>query len=187
MMLDSKIWSPEQLQQSFRLLMDAFSYPGEVRVLEPVSDYCAAEQIVACLVDSEVSLYAEDGLLEDAFIRVLRTGIANTDQADFLLLSGEEFREDIEPNISTLECPEEGATVILKVKGFSKESESVYKISGPGVPGSILVGVEGLDSQWISARNEWCAHFPLGVDMILVSPDQVMAIPRSSTVIKEDK
>ena len=182
MILEAKLWDAAHLQQSFRSLMDAFSYPGELRALGRVGAYNAAEQVLACLVDGQVTLFQDGILLDESFLRFLRARLASPSDADFLLLKGVLFRSDLNPSLGSLGSPEKAATLILKVEGFTLEEGTIFDISGPGIPGSKQIAISGLDSEWIVSRNEWCAHVPLGVDLIFVSEDTIMAIPRSTTV-----
>lgn len=46
--------------------------------------------------------------------------------------------------------------------------------------GNRLVCVSGFDSEWFLRRQEWVENFPLGVDMILVDPTCIMALPRTT-------
>ena len=59
-------------------------------------------------------------------------------------------------------------------------------LSGPGVPGRRELLVYGLPAAAIAARNQACAEYPLGVDLVLATTDgRVAALPRTTTVTIE--
>ncbi|MFH0256704.1 phosphonate C-P lyase system protein PhnH [Vibrio rumoiensis] len=92
------------------------------------------------------------------------------------------------------EYPDRSTTVIVEVAGLStvpcslSESDGeppvVLRLSGPGIEHEARVVVQSLSSTAISAMlSQRKTHkFPLGLDFILVSGEQVVALPRSTTV-----
>lgn len=92
------------------------------------------------------------------------------------------------------EYPDRSTTVIVEVAGLSTvpcslsesdaESPVVLRLSGPGIEHEARVVVQSLSPTAISAMlSQRKTHkFPLGLDFILVSGEQVVALPRSTTV-----
>ncbi|GLT14585.1 phosphonate C-P lyase system protein PhnH [Vibrio algivorus] len=92
------------------------------------------------------------------------------------------------------EYPDRSTTVIVEVVGLSTvpcslsesdtESPVVLRLSGPGIEREARVVVQSLSSTAISVMlSQRKTHkFPLGLDFILVSGEQVVALPRSTTV-----
>lgn len=183
MNLDKKAWEAPHLQKVYRSLMSAFSYPGEIYPIAPLDNFSVLEQILICLLDGQVTLYQQEKLFDEQFLNLLRSTLVNdVSQGDFLLFSGDSYIADLEPNVGTLESPEHGATLILKVDELSAENGMMLCMTGPGIKSEISTGVIGLDPNWLLARNEWCSHFPLGIDMIFVAQESLIAIPRSTKI-----
>ncbi|WP_417882814.1 phosphonate C-P lyase system protein PhnH [Vibrio rumoiensis] len=92
------------------------------------------------------------------------------------------------------EYPDRSTTVIVEVAGLSTvpcslpetdtDSPVVLRLSGPGIEHEARVVVQSLSSTVISVMlSQRKTHkFPLGLDFILVSDEQVVALPRSTTV-----
>ena len=76
--------------------------------------------------------------------------------------------------------PETSATVILQVASVSTGSS--YMLQGPGLREPAEVRIDGLpvDFPAIWQRNH--ALFPRGIDLILCSGDELIALPRSVAV-----
>ena len=55
------------------------------------------------------------------------------------------------------------------------------RISGPGIRLPYITGVP-LASEALRARNEACAAFPLGIDVVAVDGDAVIAFPRTTRI-----
>jgi alpha-D-ribose 1-methylphosphonate 5-triphosphate synthase subunit PhnH len=84
----------------------------------------------------------------------------------------------------TLEEPWRGATLILEVSRLSEGGEVL--LEGPGIASRSALGVEGLETGWLSLRAERCAEYPLGLDLILVDRDgRLAALPRTCRAWRE--
>jgi len=178
----SSIWSPFAQQRVFRKLMNAFAYPGRIGTLS-ISPDKALTGVLACLLDSGTTLADSHKLVSEHDRRLLSASCADPETASFIVASGE-HAPAFTPRLGTLESPEHGATIILKVEELGAGLPLI--LSGPGVPGSIQLYVRGLDSAWAWSRAKWVMEFPLGVDFILVDDDDhVAAIPRSSKILLE--
>jgi alpha-D-ribose 1-methylphosphonate 5-triphosphate synthase subunit PhnH len=55
-------------------------------------------------------------------------------------------------------------------------------LKGPGIEQENTLHVTGLNEVWLQQRAFWNAAFPTGVDFILVSENQVMALPRTTQI-----
>lgn len=174
-------WQPMAQQQVFRQLMNAFAYPGRCQTV--MADLAHANmaliRVLATLVDTEVGLADPSGLIAaDDWLR-LETRRMEAERAHFVLARGE-HAPDFQPYLGTLESPEGGATVILRVRTLGTGARLWLK--GPGIPGQTALAVTGLDPAWLTARATWNASFPMGVDLLLVDDAQVAAIPRTTHI-----
>jgi alpha-D-ribose 1-methylphosphonate 5-triphosphate synthase subunit PhnH len=181
-MLDLQpIWQAETQQQNYRVLLQAMSRPGSRQALHGVTESSdAAVAVLATLLDGSVSLSDPHGLLSEAENSLLQAGQVDPGEADYLLCCGQQA-PTFEPKLGTLPSPEYSATLVIKVSSLSN-GELRLNLSGPGIHEQRACAITGLDADWLVRRQSWVCGFPLGVDLILVDKDQVMALPRTTQV-----
>ena len=175
------IWQPEVQQTNFRLLLDAMAYPGRRFALHAVPNKeHAALSVLATLLDAEVTLSDPYNLLSADDWLMLQSKSTSEDKADYVLCDASQSPNFL-PKLGTLPDPEQSATLIVIVNKIGK-GVSKLKLSGPGIKNIEYLIVDGLNSEWLSERNDWVCSFPLGVDMILVDDQCVAALPRTTKV-----
>jgi alpha-D-ribose 1-methylphosphonate 5-triphosphate synthase subunit PhnH len=76
---------------------------------------------------------------------------------------------------------------LLKSDAAATSSDAVVdlRLQGPGIPGSRLLSVTGLDRGWLAQRAAWVGAFPLGVDLVLAAPHALVALPRTTRIAIE--
>jgi alpha-D-ribose 1-methylphosphonate 5-triphosphate synthase subunit PhnH len=181
-MTATRIWQPGMQQQTFRGLLDAFSYPG--RITACTDDSAPAWlAILSALVDGEVTLSDPQQLLSAGMWPRLEARRAVPETADFILLEGDAAPELL-PCLGTLEAPEAGATLLICVASLhgDEPGELCLQLSGPGIRQPLTIGVDGLHPAWIEARNEWVSNFPLGVEIVLCDAHRFVALPRTTHI-----
>lgn len=176
-------WLPARQQQVFRRLMTAFSYPGLVQPLEG-AEGDALRLILATLVDGACTLSNPHQLLAVDDLRRLGSRLCSTETADFIVAPGRQVMDGT-PRLGSLENPEQGATVVLAVSALGTGAS--VSLQGPGINGEQLLHVGGVDPAWWTLRAEWNAHFPMGVDFILVSDNAIAALPRTTRITLKGK
>lgn len=180
------VWQPRMQQQLFRGLLEAFSYPGRIAVCidQGIPAWLA---VLAALVDGETTAADPQQLLSDAWWPKLEARRAAPEQAAFVLLDGSRAQE-LRPRLGTLEAPEAGATLLLRVESLHGETggELNLRLSGPGIRQQVALSVSGLHPAWISARNAWVANFPLGIEMVLCDENRFVALPRTTRIVMGD-
>lgn len=184
------IWQAPIQQHVYRELLDAFSYPGQVKSLNPlIADNHALNALLATLLDGESRLADTIGHLKPAQWSLLQAQKVKVNEAQFIVACGNQFTQ-FYPNLGSLASPEYGATLILTVEGFYSQGHALnLQLKGPGIATTSILDVEGLSEKWLEQRTEWNQHFPLGVDIILASPDAIVALPRTTHIqlqIKEN-
>lgn len=168
-------WHPSAQQQAFRSLMTAFSYPGRVMSIGHGRDD-TQQLLLATLVDGATSLADATGQLHEDDWRLLGVQPASIDTARFVLADGM-VPLDATPALGSLENPDQGATVILRVD--SLHHGTAWRLSGPGIPHHNRLLVTGMDPRWWHQRTQWNAGFPMGVDMVLIAEQGMVALPRT--------
>jgi alpha-D-ribose 1-methylphosphonate 5-triphosphate synthase subunit PhnH len=184
-----KAWQPLVQQAVFRQVMHAFSYPGRVETLCDADKAGENEskdmrsnalaQVLATLLDLEVTLADPDRMLDPHFLALLDARARPAESAQFIVARADRAPQ-FAPALGSLESPEQGATLILRVARIGEGS--VLHLSGPGIDGAATLQVQGLDLGWLAARSNWNAGFPLGVDMILADAQRMVALPRTTVI-----
>lgn len=175
------IWKSDKQQQMFRVLLEALSRPGTIQAIpESLEGSHADMALLATLLDGEVTLCDRHDLLVAADWPLLQVKQVDAEQADYIFCDGSKV-PDFEPRLGTLSCPDESATVVIKVNSLSG-SDLRLKLAGPGIQHSALAGIQGLDKSWLEIRQDWVCAFPLGVDFFIVDDTQVLGLPRTTIV-----
>jgi len=175
------IWQAEFQQAAFRGVLEAFSRPGQISTL-PECNHNTAIAVLATLVDGESSLADPHQLLDNRVWQRLQIKPTAPELAAFILCQGTR-PVDFEPCQGTLASPEQGATLVLTVAALNG-GDSTYQLTGPGIESTVQIAPQGLDMSWFKQRSGWNCAFPLGVDMLLVTEEGILALPRT-TQIKE--
>lgn len=181
-MTPTGIWQPGMQQQIYRGLLDAFSYPGRITACADRSSP-AWLAILSALVDGEVTVADPQHLLPAVMWQRLEARRAAPEAANFILIDGSQAPE-LFPNLGTLEAPEAGATLLIRVASLQSDeaSELYLQLSGPGIQQKLSIGMDGLHPAWISSRNEWVSNFPLGVDLVVCDEHCFVALPRTTHI-----
>ena len=186
----------------FRAVMDAFARPGEVRQVtgaaappSPLSATAAA--LATAMLDYETPVWLDAALSEHPrvgnWIR-LHTGARVT--SDPLEAVFAFFAEPLRApafdafSLGTPEYPDRSTTLVFQVQGFGHVqgfgTGTALSLSGPGIAEVRDFSSEPLPPDFPARLTANRALFPRGVDLILVSPDAVAALPRSVHVASED-
>lgn len=173
--LETDVWHPSVQQAAFRQVMQAYARPGMVQRLPADAQMLA----LATLLDGATSLADPDRLLGELETARLETRNAAPEVAQFVLVRGNR-PPAFQPAIGTLESPDHGATVLLVVESLGDGQP--LRLSGPGVDGVLETAVGGLDPAWLEAREVWNAAFPLGVEMLLLAQNDILALPRTTRI-----
>jgi len=172
------LWQPAGQQQVYRHILQAMAYPGRIAALSGQDD--AARQVLATLLDGDVSLCDRDDLLDPADWPLLAARRAAAADADYLVAHAARH-PDFSPRLGTLTEPEQSATLLLRVAALG-QGDLRLRLAGPGIDSTLELSIAGLHPDWLARRAEWVATFPLGVDLILVDDRQITALPRTTQV-----
>jgi alpha-D-ribose 1-methylphosphonate 5-triphosphate synthase subunit PhnH len=179
----------------FRAVMDAFARPGEVKPIAgapaapaPLSPTAAA--LATGLLDYETPVWLDPVLSEHArvgnWIR-LHTGArvtADPRLAAFAFMADPEHALAFDTfSLGTADYPDRSTTLVLQVRGFGVGTP--LSLRGPGIADVRSFSSSPLPSDFAARLIANRALFPRGVDVILVSPDAVAALPRSVHVVEE--
>ncbi len=165
--------------QTFSALMWALSYPGRPQRL-PFAAPGAYAAIGDALLDIETSFFTDDAALHTA---LLRTGARplGVDRAGYQFypqLSAAACAGLVAAPMGTFTHPDRGATLVI---GCALGEGRALTLSGPGLPRPATIHIGGLPSALWQVRRR-CIRYPLGWDIVLVDGEQLVGIPRTSSV-----
>jgi alpha-D-ribose 1-methylphosphonate 5-triphosphate synthase subunit PhnH len=173
---DLAAWSSPQQQIVFRQLLRAFSFPGRIHTL---ADTPALTHTLSTLVDRETTLADPQQLLDALTLKRLQVSTTQPELAQFIVADAS-LPPTFEPRLGTLESPEYGATILLKVAALGHGNR--WQLTGPGIATTGELAATGLHPDWLRQRQIWNAGFPLGVDLILLDANSLVALPRTTSV-----
>lgn len=177
MSADLQAWSAPRQQTVFRQLLRAFSFPGRI---ETMTKGDASTQTLATLIDREATLADPQNLLNALTRQRLQARMTGPERAQFIVAEGS-LPPIFEPSLGTLESPEQGATILLKVASLgSLDKGACWQLTGPGIATTKALSIEGLNPAWLVRRQVWNEGFPLGVDLILMDETRIVALPRTT-------
>ncbi len=181
-MVNADFWHPARQQKLFRSLLDAYSFPG--RIQTGLLNTVPWVALLSALVDGQITLSDPQNMLDELTWSRLEARRAPAELAAFILLDGSRAPEFV-PGLGTLEAPEGGATLLLRVASLHDDETGALRLrlSGPGIRQAIRISVDGLHKDWVSARNDWVSNFPLGVELVLCDAQRFVALPRTTRIV----
>lgn len=183
---------PADSQRAFRAVLDALARPGQVHRLPVDADPGVPAVLWPTLALADLGTGV--CLLEPdrRWARVVRAATSAPDVplerarlvASLRPITGAEVRR---LHRGSAAAPELAALVSVSVVGVDGGPRR-WRLSGPGVPGTLEVAPAGVPEGLVAARAEAVAGFPAGIDVLLVAPDgRVLGLPRSTRIDEEDR
>lgn len=181
-------------QAAFRAVLDTMARPGTIHRIAtesppfPLSAGAAAVALALCDHDTPVWLGAT--LRVAPVIDWLRfhcgSPIVDTpcDAAFAFVQSASDLRL-ADFNIGTPDYPDRSTTIVMQVASLN--SGAGLTLTGPGIPDRRALCVEPQPDNFSSQLAANRAHFPCGVDLLLIAGNEMAALPRSVLLINEDK
>lgn len=186
--------SPAEVQLVFRAVLEALARPGTPRQLpeRPLAELPSALLPVLALSDlATPTCVLENG---DRWARTVRTmtSAPMTGPADARLVAVLRQLADGEPvafRTGSAAAPQDAALVCVRVPEIEAEPAGpgpVWRLEGPGVPGSRLLRVAGLPDGFVSWRDRLGSGFPTGIDLLFVTArGRLAGLPRTTRVGEE--
>ena len=182
--------SAREQQRAFRVVMEALSRPGRIIPFRsgdqpPPGLTANAMAIAQALLDVEVIYHLSASLSTAADDVTFRTGSLRTfheGEANFALL--DLTTDPLELSVfaqGVPDYPDRSATLIVCCDNLENGPE--LALSGPGIAGVEAMRVEGLPDDFPVQWRANAARSPLGVDLIFVSDNGVLGLPRSSRLV----
>lgn len=177
--------------QNFRVVMNAMAHPGKVYMLpalpeSPLPLYSATAAICLTLLDLETPLWLDRSASSAAVANYLKfhcgCPISPHPGAAAYAVIGDGRTT---PELSCFHCgdanyPDSSATVIIQVESLSN-SQGV-RLKGPGIETEIRLHATGMSDVFWPGFMTNHEQFPLGVDVVLVTPVSICCLPRTVEV-----
>jgi alpha-D-ribose 1-methylphosphonate 5-triphosphate synthase subunit PhnH len=183
--------SPQDLALLFRSILACFSKPAVAAKLTTPSDapsplLPSTAALALTLFDYQTPVWLSPGLNTEVVRKYIRfhtgaTLTGNAGEAGFAVMTVEEANADWPQfNLGTHAYPDRSTTVIVQVPSFS--SGLSVEVSGPGLKEPVFLRVEAASADFWKRIKVNNSLFPIGLDVILASTQQIAALPRSSRV-----
>lgn len=180
-MKTENIWRADIQQRVFRELVEAFSRPGDIRDLGAwAAGADARRAVLATLMDGEATLADPHGQVDAEDWPLLQAKAADAGSTRFVVADGRRA-PDFQPTLGTLDSPEQGATVLVRVEKVGA-GETALALEGPGIDGQRQLLLGGLHPDWLTRRADWVGSFPLGVELLLSDAHRIVALPRTTQI-----
>ena len=180
-------------QSTFRSVMDAMARPGTVQqviasVGTPGPMMRGTAAIALTLFDHDTPIWLDARMSESSEVAKwlkFHSGAPVLDDPSVchfaLIGNGGALPELSRFSFGTNEYPDRSTTLILQVD--SLKHGSAFELSGPGIDGTALLRamIEPVDLFERLAINE--TLFPRGIDVVLVSGEAIVAIPRTTRLV----
>ena len=181
-------------QAAFRSVLDAMARPGTIHPIatesapSPLSAGAAAIALALC--DHDTPVWLDATLRSAPVLEWLRFHCgspvvdAPSDAAFAFVQSATDLRL-ADFNIGTSDYPDRSTTIVMQVA--SVNSGAGLTLTGPGIADRRTLHVDGLPADFHVQLTANRAHFPCGVDLLLIADSEMAALPRSVRLINEDK
>ena len=185
-------------QAMFRVALDALSHPGRCITVRhdaevPQTGHPTSAALLLALLDSDCTLWLSPSLANSDAAAWLRfhTGcqlVSHADQAMFAWVAA----GDAMPALASFSqgsdnAPDQSATCVLDLplldaKARSESSAAQWALKGPGIQGVTQLTVDGLAVDFLPQWTANHASFPRGVDLFLASAQQLVGLPRTTSI-----
>ena len=185
-------------QAMFRVALEALSHPGRCMTVShdaevPQTGHPASAALLLALLDSDCTLWLSSSLANSDAAAWLRfhTGcqlVSSAKQAMFAWVAA----GDAMPALASFSqgsdnAPDQSATCVLDLplldaKARSESCAAQWSLKGPGIQDVNHLAVDGLAVDFLAQWSANHASFPRGVDLFLASAQQLVGLPRTTSI-----
>src|SRR5665213_3357484 len=181
----------QQGARAFRIILNAMARPGKVFTLPSLIEqsgpaYATTLTVLLALGDHLTSIYLAEAFCTAEIEKLLRFHTASQlvedrAQADFAILNAANAEMALGAwSRGNPEYPDQSATLLIQTTSLAQGQE--VQFWGPGIQSPITVHIADINPSFWKARAAANATFPLGVDMIFVTSQEILGCPRSTHV-----
>ena len=177
-------------QRAFKAVMDALARPGTIQRLPnearpPAPLPQGLAEIALTLCDHDSPVWLDAGLVsKNAVCDWLRfhTGATLMNapaEADFAFVIG-----DLPPlatfALGSDEYPDQSTTIVLALPSLT--AGPALTLRGPGIKQTAIINPAGLPGDFLTRWAENREQFPRGIDLLLVGPEGLIGLPRTTRI-----
>jgi alpha-D-ribose 1-methylphosphonate 5-triphosphate synthase subunit PhnH len=181
-------------QSTFRSVMDAMARPGSVQRIAsaagtPVTMMRGTAAIALTLFDHDTPVWLDGRMSATADVakwlkfHTSAPVVADSSIASFALIGDPQTLPTLDRfAFGSNEYPDRSTTLILQVESLT--DGPAVKLEGPGIDGTatLRASIQPRDLFERLAIN--ATLFPRGIDVVLVHDDSIVAIPRTTRLVK---
>jgi alpha-D-ribose 1-methylphosphonate 5-triphosphate synthase subunit PhnH len=185
-------------QAMFRVALEALSHPGRCMTVShdaevPQTGHPASAALLLALLDSDCTLWLSPSLANSDAAAWLRfhTGcqlVTHAEKAMFAWVAA----GDAMPALASFSqgsdnAPDQSATCVLDLplldaQARSESGAAQWSLKGPGIQDVNHLSVDGLAADFLAQWTANHASFPRGVDLFLASAQQLVGLPRTTSI-----
>ena len=181
-------------QSTFRSVMDAMARPGSVQRITSAAGTPAAMMrgtaaIALTLFDHDTPVWLDGRMSATADVakwlkfHTSAPVVANSSIASFALVGDPESLPQLDRfAFGSNEYPDRSTTVILQVESLT--GGSAVELEGPGIDGTAALRASIRPRDLFERLAINAGLFPRGIDVVLVHDDSIVAIPRTTRLVK---
>lgn len=179
-------------QRAFRAVMDALSRPAtSVSYSSSIGQagpmHASAFAIGLTLLDFEVSYHLAPSLADAEPHLTFQTGsrrVEDAGEAQFAFVDLQHDRLDLAAYAQGEPDYPDRSTTIIAVSMMGADGDTLV-CRGPGIAASKTLHVPGLPADFAQQWQANAARAPLGVDLLFVTADAIIGLPRSTRIFGE--
>ena len=181
-------------QSVFRSVMDAMARPGSVKRIASVAGtppgiMRGTAALALTLFDHDTPIWLDPAMSatpEVAKWLKFHTSapvVADSSTASFALVGDPQSLPALDRfAFGSNEYPDRSTTLILQVE--SVDDGPVVELQGPGIDGTTVLRASIQPRDLFERLNINAALFPRGIDVVLVHDDSIVAIPRTTRLVR---
>lgn len=179
-------------QRAFKAIMDALARPGTLQPLpgeanppQPLMPGLAEVALTLCDHDTPVwldpVLSAAPAIADWLAFHVGAPLTSNPAAAAFALASSADRLPPFSHfALGTDEYPDRSTTIVLAVPALT--GGPALTLRGPGIKGEAAISPAGLPNDFVTQWAENREQFPRGIDLLLVGPEGLIGLPRTTRI-----
>jgi alpha-D-ribose 1-methylphosphonate 5-triphosphate synthase subunit PhnH len=181
-------------QSTFRSVMDAMAWPGSIQRIAstagtPVGMMRGAAAIALTLFDHDTPVWLDGRMSATADVakwlkfHTSAPVVADSSIASFALVGDPQSLPALDRfAFGSNEYPDRSTTLVLQVESLT--DGPVVELQGPGIDGSAVLRASIQPRDLFERLSINVALFPRGIDVVLVHDDSIVAIPRTTRLVR---
>lgn len=177
-------------QRAFKAVMDALARPGTIQHLPseatpPAPLPQGLAEIALTLCDHDSTVWLDPELVSENAVSdwlKFHTGapiVAETERADFAFVTSSLPRLESFA-LGSDEYPDRSTTIVLSLPSLT--GGPAVTLRGPGIKSEAHISPAGLRGDFLAQWTQNREQFPRGIDLLLVGPEGLIGLPRTTRI-----